>query len=123
MKVAVVLSLAILFAAAGDILFSRGMRSTGGVSLGAIRDIPPLARSLLTNYLILAGTVSMAIHLCAYITALTWVDVSIANPLTALSYVIATGYVSLFVGERVVPARWAGVLLITAGAILVGFSS
>lgn len=123
MKEAIVLSLAIISAAIGDILFSRGMRSTGGVTLRSIRDIPITARYILTNRLILAGILSMAVHLSSYVTALAWVDVSVANPITALSYVIATGYAALFISEKVATTRWVGVFLITIGAMLVGFSS
>jgi uncharacterized membrane protein len=65
----------------------------------------------------------MSIHLCSYIVVLAWVDVSVANPLTALSYVIATGYAALVMQENVVASRWVGVFLITLGAVLVGLSS
>lgn len=123
MRVALVMSLAIIFAAIGDILFSRGMRAGGEIRIRHLRDVTPVARQVFTNPLILTGAFSMALHLCAYITALAWVDVSVANPITALSYVLATGYAVMFLNEKVNRGRWAGVLLITLGAALVGASS
>jgi undecaprenyl phosphate-alpha-L-ara4N flippase subunit ArnE len=123
MKEALMLSLAIIFAAIGDILLSLGMRRTGAVTLRSVRDIHSTIYSIMINRLILAGIFCMAIHLSAYITVLAWEDVSVANPLTALSYVIATGYAALCIREKVAPARWVGVFLITTGAMLVGFSS
>lgn len=123
MKVAVALGLAIVFAAMGDIFLSKGMRAGGEVSLSGFRDVPALVRRVFGSRFVLIGAFCMAGHLFTYAASLAWVDVSVANPLTALSYVIATAYVALVIREKVVPDRWTGVMLITIGAILVGFSS
>lgn len=123
MKVAIALALAIVLAAIGDILFSKGMKANGEVNLRGIGDIFHLIKQVIRNPLILAGAFSMALHLTAYISALAWIDVSVANPLTALSYVIATGYAAFFMREKVDASRWAGVCFVTIGAILVGLSS
>lgn len=123
MKAAIALSMAIIFAAIGDILFSRAMRATGEVKITCLRDIAPTAKRVFANPLLFAGILSMAIHLSSYMAALALVDVSVANPLTALSYVIATAYAATIVREAVGRKRWCGVLLITIGAVLVGMSS
>ena len=59
----------------------------------------------------------------SYIAALAYTDVSIANPLTALSYVLVTVYAALAMREKVTWKRWMGVSLVTLGAIFVGLSS
>ena len=123
MEVAIALGCAILFGALGDILLSKGMKSNGEVSLKHIRDIGPLIVHVFRRPLILAGVISLAFYFFAYIAALAWVDVSVANPLTALSYVIVTAFAALFTAEQVKPGRWVGVLVITVGAVLVGMSS
>jgi drug/metabolite transporter (DMT)-like permease len=123
LKVAIALGLAIVFGAVGDILLSVGMKNVGEVSVRRIADLPPLVRAVLTNAHVMAGVLSMAIYMGAYLAALALVDVSVANPLTALSYVIATGYAATRLRERVAPMRWGGVVLITLGAIFVGLSS
>jgi drug/metabolite transporter (DMT)-like permease len=123
MNVAIALSIAIIFAAMGDVLFSKGMKAHGEVVVHRAEDVWPLIRRVTSNPLVLAGVFSMAVHLCAYIAALEYVDVSVANPLTALSYVLATTYAVLFMREHVGKRRWAGVFFITLGAILVGLSS
>lgn len=122
-KAALTLSFAILFASLGDILFSRGMQARGEVEVCSIWDLPLIIKSVFTNPLILTGMLSMGLHLCSYISALAWVDVSVANPMTSLSYVLVTAYVVFIAKEHINKPRWAGVVLITLGAILVGFSS
>jgi drug/metabolite transporter (DMT)-like permease len=123
MRLALALGLAIVCAAAGDILFSKGMQSNGAVRIRRPWDVFLLVKQVLTNPFVLVGAFSMAIHLMSYTAALAWVDVSVANPLTALSYVIATAYAVFIMKENVNLGRWSGIFFITFGAILVGLSS
>lgn len=123
MKVAIALSFAIVFGAVGDILLSTGMKSGGEVRIRRLHDVPPVLVLVFTNGYVLLGVLSMAIYFGSYITALAWVDVSVANPLTALSYVIASAYAVFYMREHVRPLRWLGIGLITIGAVFVGLSS
>ncbi len=123
MKVGVALSFAIIFGAIGDILMSTGMRRSGEVTVTSLRDIPSFLADTFTNPCVLAGVLSMALYFAAYITALAWVDVSVANPLTALSYVIASTYAFAYLREKIGWERAAGIMLITVGALFVGLSS
>jgi len=122
-KVTTALTLAITMGAAGDILLSTGMKAMGEVRLRRASELPGLARLVFSNGYVLLGVCSMAVYFGSYITALAWVDVSVANPLTALSYLIATIYAGLVMREEVGLQRIAGVVLIVVGAIFVGFSS
>lgn len=117
------MTLAITFGAAGDIFLSKGMRQNGEVRIRKISDIPSLLAVVFTTPYVLLGISSMTVYFGSYIAALAWIDVSVANPLTALSYVIATAYALLYLRERVNKTRWVGVILITVGAAFVGFSS
>lgn len=117
------LGIAIVFAAMGDILFSKGMQAHGEVKVHSFWDIPPLMKHVFTNPLVLAGMGSMAINLASYVAALEYVDVSVANPITSLSYLVATIYMAFIVHQRVSRMRWIGLFLITAGAICVGITS
>jgi len=123
MELAIALGCAIVFAAVGDILFSKGMRSNGEVTIKHIRDIPGMIRHVFQRPLVLLGIVFMAFFFFSYLAALAYTDVSVANPLTALSYVLVTVYAAFAMKERVGLSRWAGVTLVTLGAIFVGLSS
>lgn len=122
-KEAIALSLAIIFGAVGDILLSTGMKAHGEIVVRHLRDIPPVLKLVFSNFYVLSGVTSMAIYFGSYMAALSMIDVSVANPLTALSYIIATVYAVFVMHERVSYLRWAGVLLITTGAACVGVSS
>lgn len=123
LKIIIAMSLAVLFGAAGDILLSKGMRRNGEVRIKSIRELPYVVIGMFSSPFVILGVTSMAVYFSSYVAALAWIDVSIANPLTALSYVIATAYALFCLHEKVGYTRWAGVVLITIGAACVGLSS
>jgi drug/metabolite transporter (DMT)-like permease len=123
MEVGIALGFAILFGAIGDILLSKGMRANGEIDIRRLSDLPKNIRVVFRTPLILAGIVLMAFYFFSYIAALAYTDVSVANPLTALSYVLVTFYAALAMREHVSWRRWVGVALVTLGAIFVGLSS
>jgi drug/metabolite transporter (DMT)-like permease len=123
MEVAIALGLAILFGAIGDILLSKGMRANDEIDIRRLSDLPKHIRVVFRRPLIMAGLVLMAFFFFSYIAALAYTDVSVANPLTALSYVLVTFYATLAMREHVSWKRWVGVSLVTLGAIFVGLSS
>jgi drug/metabolite transporter (DMT)-like permease len=122
-RVAIALGLAIAFASLGDILLSKGMQKNGEVNVRRLRDVAGVARHVFATPVILLGVLCMALYFGCYIASLAWVDVSVANPLTALSYLVATVYATVALRERVSFMRWAGIVGIVLGAIFVGISS
>ena len=122
-KLVVALGFAIIFASVGDILLSVGMKMSGGIIVRNGHDLINAIRQALANPLVLLGVFSMALHFASYIAALAWVDVSVANPMTALSYLIVSLYALLVLKENVSLQRAAGISLVTVGAIFVGLSS
>lgn len=123
MEVAIALGFAILFGALGDILLSKGMQSNGEIDIRRFRDLPRSMKHVFRRPVIIGGVTLMMFYFFSYIAALAYTDVSVANPLTALSYVLVTFYAAFAMRERVNPMRWAGVALVTLGAIFVGLSS
>ena len=123
MELAIALGFAILFGAVGDILLSIGMRSGGEINIRRLSDLPRNIRHVFRRPAILAGIVLMTFYFFSYLAALAYADVSVANPLTALSYVLVTIYAAAALRERVSLQRWAGVALVTLGAVCVGLSS
>ena len=122
-EVAFALDCAIIFGAIGDLLLSNGMQARGEISVRRARDIPRALRQIFTNPVVLFGVLSMAIFFGSYLASLTMADVSVVNPLTALSYLIASSWAYFVWHERIRPVRFAGIVLIVMGAILVGLSS
>jgi drug/metabolite transporter (DMT)-like permease len=123
LAIGIALGLAILFASIGDILLSTGMRENGELKISGLQDILLALRRMFTQPKVLLGLLAMTGYFGSYMAALTMIDVSVANPLTALSYLIATVYAIAILRERVSVARAVGIVLIVLGAIFVGLSS
>lgn len=123
MKAALAIACAVIFGCLGDILLSIGMRSGNEISIKCAGDVPVAIRTVFTNTIVLLGIASMAIYFGTYIAALAWADVSVVNPLTALSYVLATAYAAFKMRETVSRSRWTGVFLIALGSMFIGLSS
>jgi len=68
------------------------------------------------------GVVLTAVHFGLYAFCLQRLDVTFANPVTALTIVLGTFYAQRHLHEHVGPRRWTGVAFVTAGAILVAGS-
>ena len=58
--------------------------------------------------------------LICYMTVLSWADYSYVMPAGAFGYALLTLLAVFFLHESVSPRRWAGVVLICIGVLLVG---
>ncbi len=103
-----------IFAAAGDSLLSRGMKEVGNVSLSHLSDVI-LA---ILNPWVAAGIVLLLGFFAAYMTALSWADLTYVLPATSLGYVLLALAARFLLHEHVSPTRWLGIVLISSG---VGF--
>ena len=61
----------------------------------------------------------MGLALFSFITVLSWVNVSFAVPATAANYIVGALGAKVLLKEQVSKTRWAGVLLVAAGVVLV----
>lgn len=68
------------------------------------------------------GLVLMVLALPLGVLVLAMADVSVAIPLGAMSYVLATFLGRYYLGEQVGPLRWIGTIVIVVGTVLVGLS-
>jgi len=69
------------------------------------------------------GISLLMLWLAARLALLSWADLSFVVPITAVGYALAAVAGHFLLGEQVSPQRWAGALLITTGAALVGSTS
>jgi uncharacterized membrane protein len=67
----------------------------------------------------LAGVALLTVSFLALLAALSVANVSFVIPVTALSYVIRALGGAFFLGERVDPQRWIGMLFVCTGVVLV----
>ncbi|WP_353643505.1 EamA family transporter [Mesorhizobium sp. WSM2239] len=93
-----------------------------GVMIVATRQFQPLGDiSMKTwGFLTLSGLATGASWLC-YFRALKLGSAAQVAPIDKLSVVLVAVFAVIFLGERLSGANWLGVLLIAAGAVLIGY--
>jgi drug/metabolite transporter (DMT)-like permease len=122
MKTAVVLLLAMLAQAGGNVCLSQGIREMSAASqLGGPAIISLLLRGF-ANPTVWLWMGLLGVFFGLYAAALSWADLSVVLPATALGYVINVACGAYVLHEAVTPARWAGALLIGLGICCVSWS-
>lgn len=123
LKTLVVMLLAILAGAVGDIFLTLGMKSVGDLSTKGVREMFELAFRAMTSPKLIIGTILQAVYFGLWLAVLSWEDLSVALPMQALNYVIVAFLSQWYLGESVTPMRWAGIVIICIGVGLVTRSS
>ncbi len=98
----------------GDTLLAAGMRHMPPVSLAHPLGI---LASVLDPW-VAAGIVLLIGFFASYTSALAWADLTYVLPVTSIGNVLVALLSRFALHEQISPARWLGILLITAG---VGF--
>jgi drug/metabolite transporter (DMT)-like permease len=109
-----VLAVVTLASAFGDTSLAVGMKRLGPVSL----THPDALITALRTPWVMSGVLLLLLWTACYLTALTWADLTFVLPATSLAYVAVALLSRFWLHEQISPARWAGIVLITAG---VGF--
>ncbi|MBI5883218.1 MAG: DMT family transporter [Elusimicrobia bacterium] len=118
MRTLLVIAIATFCAASGDAFLSKGMKQFGDVSAFGLSE-PWKILGMFRNPWVWIGVSFAAGYFFLYTSALSWSDLSYAQPLTAMSYIYATLIARYALGEKVGPMRWLGVLAIVAGVVLI----
>lgn len=116
---AALLALIVLGGTAGELCITRAMKV-----VGEVQDFRPLAligvfRRAMRVPWMWFGLSLMGIGFFAMLAMLSLENVSFVVPITALTFAAGAYGGSLFLGERVTPLRWAGILLVCLGVLLV----
>ncbi len=104
---------AILAQAAGNVLVSMSMREVGG---HAWLDLVPKAAGNPTLWL---GTGLLIVSFVLFAAALSWADLSFVIPTVSIEVAVNVAFARYFLHEPVSLTRWAGVVLISIGVLLV----
>jgi len=119
LRVIIALFIATAAAAIGQILLKRGM-----MEVGSLENYEPMALityfwHALRNPYVIGGTILNAAFYFLFLAALSWTEVTIALPLTAMEYGFAAVLAVIILKERVPPVRWGGIALVILGVILI----
>jgi drug/metabolite transporter (DMT)-like permease len=99
----------------GNLALSIGMKAA---SLSLAMPKVVWLKALL-NPALLTGVLLLILWMLSRLALLSWADLSYVLPVTSIGYVLSAVAGRLVLHEAVSPYRWAGALLILAGAYLV----
>jgi drug/metabolite transporter (DMT)-like permease len=119
LRVIIAMTVATASAAYGQILVRRGM-----LQVGSLENYAPLALisyfwHALCNPYVIGGTILNAIFYFLFLAALSWTKVTVVLPMTAIEYGFAAILAVAILKETVPPVRWAGIVLVIVGVILI----
>ena len=96
-------------------MLSRGMKDIGHVSISHLQNLILALR----NPWIVGGILFLLGFFAAYMTALSWADLTYVLPATSLGYVLLALIAKFILHEQVTFLRWIGILLIAVGVTFV----
>ena len=102
----------------GNLSLAMGMRRAPAVST----HLGQYIQAMLDPF-VASGIVMLILAVLTQMVLYSLADLSFVLPVTAIGYVLATFLGRFFLHETVSVARWAGTLMIFAGAALVGSTS
>jgi len=121
-KTALVLTVAILAQATGNVLLSKGMRQVAPIQVVG-GDLFPFLLRVVGTPTIWLGVGLLLIFFLLYASALSWAELSLVLPATSFGYVLNVAFAHFFLQEPVSVTRWAGTVLISIGVVIVSRSA
>ena len=119
LRVLIAMTVAAGSAAVGQILVRRGMQQVGSLENYAPLALMTYFWEALSNPYVIAGTVLNAVFYFLFLAALSWTDVTVVLPLTAIEYGFAAFLAVMILKEQVSPMRWSGIALVILGVVLI----
>jgi drug/metabolite transporter (DMT)-like permease len=121
-KLLLILVIGLAFESAGVVLLKKGISEVGEIKEIRPAEIVRIFKLGVTRPSVLLGVFFEALFFASLLILMSKADISLLWPLTGLSFVMATFAAIIFLGEKVSPLRWAGVVLIMLGAALISYS-
>ena len=119
MRTALLLIVVVLAGTGGDIMLTHVMKKVARGEPWTWGIAPRRIGRAVVDPQMWMGIGLMALAFFAFITVLSWANVSLVVPATAANYIVGALGAKLLLKERVNKTRWAGVLLVAAGVALV----
>lgn len=116
---ALFIAVVVLAGTGGELALTHTMKQVGEVRQFDLRNLlRVLGRAFRLGWMWF-GIGLMTVAFFSLLALLSWADVSLVVPATALSYLVGTLGAKFLLGEQVNGVRWAGVLLVCGGVALV----
>lgn len=112
---------AVLLGTAGEVLLKSGIDGVGRLAFGNPGDIGRTVIRVLSSPRILIGFACYGLAAILWLMILSRLELSYAYPMLALTYVLVPLAAHVFLGETLSVGRWAGILIIVAGVLVVAY--
>jgi multidrug transporter EmrE-like cation transporter len=109
----------VFMATAGQLLLKNGMQQVGYVGTKQLARPSKLLVEIGKTPLIWLGLALFVVSAAVWLIVLSRAPLSFAYPFAGLTYVLITLFSRFVLREHVAFPRWAGILLIVAGIVLV----
>ena len=119
MRTFLFLAIVVLSGTGGDIAVTHAMKQIGEVKNFAPRALLGVLLRIMQSGWMWLGIGLMALAFFSFLALLSWAKVSFVVPATAANYIAGALGAKFLLKERVSKARWAGMLLVAAGVVLV----
>ena len=121
-RVLIAMIVAAASAAYGQILVRQGMQQVGSLEHYAPFALIAYFWRALCNPYVIGGTALNAVFYFLFIAALSWTDVTVVLPMSAIEYGFAAVLAIILLKENVSPLRWVGIAFVIFGVILIARS-
>jgi len=122
-EIVVLLGIAIVSQAIGNVLLSQGMKSISEVDPAIWGNWQAVFMRVCSTPSILLGVCFLVICFVLFATTLSRADLSFVLPVISSEVVVNVAFANYFLQETVPPTRWLGAVLISIGVVLVLRSS
>ena len=119
-KTAAVTLLAVCVATAGQLALKAGMAKVGVISGERLSKPLTLVLQMARTPLVIVGLGLFVVSAAFWMFVLSRVPLSYAYPFVGLTYVLIALFGKFILHEQVPALRWAGIVLIVAGILVIG---
>ena len=119
----ILLTIAVVSQAIGNVLLSHGMKAVSVLTSVASADWRMLPLQICCSPPILLGLGFLIVSFVLFATTLSRADLSYVLPLVSSEVIVNVAFAKYFLQETVPPTRWFGAVLISIGVVLVLRSS
>jgi drug/metabolite transporter (DMT)-like permease len=120
LKTYILIFFVVIFAPAGNVLLSKGMKTVGPISFHSPGDVLRLCLTVFTSPFIWLGIGFLLMFFVSYLLVLSWADYSFVQPASASSFGVVALLGHFALKEPISPTRWLGVVIICLGVLAVG---
>jgi uncharacterized membrane protein len=121
-KIVLLVLLAEVFTAAGQILFKRTTNKLGSYSLRSVNTHFRFLNDVLTKPSTWIGLASMAIGLIVWLVALAEGDLSLVFPIGSMQFILILFSAHIFLNEKIDKMKLLGTFLVVLGIIFITIS-